>query len=321
MAAPEGEGRLPGAHWTLRQLSKKKWYELPLHVIERHADRDAPRGVAGGLQTHSHLATRLTTGRPVPNEHPFSRELGAALAPLALFDVQPEFYVKSPRCGFGTPIDWIGYVYEPSTGRRRRVVGEVKTSFTGVWTNTVGVFHKSVKDALSAARIVPSACGYAMLQAMLGAIALAEQPGEVLGDMILIVARAYSGEHKVMTELRRLDMRNPLVMAAARAVIKRLSHPLARAASMKRYVAACTHTNDGQPEEKRDPPASAACTPANDGRPGGKRPRQSGLALPRGRGRRAPRRGALYGKVHVSSYRRPVPVHRAPRIGWRAPGA
>lgn len=228
------DGCTLGAHKTMTKRLSVGKVRTPesIRVCERHSDREGARGKWGGTQTHSDLAHFYRTGTPMPNEHAFSRELRGRLALLNLSDVVSEYRVHSKKCRVATPIDMVATVR--SDGAVRTGIFEIKTSYAGRWTEKIGEFHPSVRPHLAAARIVPTPCGYAMLQAMLGAIAYSEQVGVPLSNLVLFVARVHGAAIGVVTEMRKLDLANAAPRAAAEAVQRLLSNASSLAA-LDRY--------------------------------------------------------------------------------------
>lgn len=154
------------------------------------ASRTAPGrlgGLAGGRLVHAQLEHYYTFGAPAPDEHPLAAALRGALAPLRMTGVAPEMPLAAPDLGVATAADAVGW-----RGGHFFVI-EFKTGFAGVFdTAAAGRWRRAVAPALAAADVACTPRGLAVVQGMIGALALARTRGVALADISVVVVRAWT---------------------------------------------------------------------------------------------------------------------------------
>lgn len=195
---------LPGAHSTIAGLvaSRRK--------VRGVAVRPGCAGRSAGLRVHEHLRHFYTTGEPHSNEDPMATRLRGALDwHLMGTHAVPELNAATPWCA--TSIDLVA-----RRGDRFFVV-EHKTGFYGVFdTKAVGRWKAAVALPFAGADIPCTPLGCAMVQGLIGALALHHTFAVPLANITVIVARVWQGwTVDPGTELVALHLADKMNLCAA----------------------------------------------------------------------------------------------------------
>ena len=196
--------QLPGAHRVISELVANRKYVRGVCL------RPGSAGLRVGQVVHDHLRHYYETGRAHAKEHPQATSLRGALErPLGGARVVPELHVATPWCA--TAADLVA-----RRGDRFFVV-EHKTGFNGVFDTTdAGRWRAAVSLAFAGAGIPCTPLGHAIVQGLIGALALNHTFAVPLENISVIVARVWQGPTaKPCTELVALHLADPAVNLAA----------------------------------------------------------------------------------------------------------
>lgn len=214
-----GDRVLPGVHETIRRrLVGKTGHARNARVREyRDETTDGARGLAGGIKTHAQLERYYNHGELPVREHEYSRAIRGVLARMNLRGVRCEVGVYNLACGYATRIDGVAH-----DRAGRPVVLEFKTGSVGAFYDASGCWARGLRDKLLRAGVSSSACGRAMVQGVLGALAHAGITGRDVGAYRVIVLRAYQGSEGTQTTHNEIDLARPAVREAVNAIVRTL---------------------------------------------------------------------------------------------------
>lgn len=202
--------RLVGAHATIKTLITAPHSVRPLRVTE--LARAGSRGLAGGGEMH-HQLQLWAEGGAWPT-HDFAAAIAARIVTFDFARVYPEVMAGWPAGGVATRLDAVGV----RAGRRLTVL-EFKSGETGVHTNALlGKWATGIHAAMALANVQCTGQGKAVLQAVIGAICLAETFGLRTEDMDVLVLRVGAGSVRLAGSERVLSLGSVEGAAVVRAV-------------------------------------------------------------------------------------------------------